>query len=42
MQDLRANFPEYSNLGLVDLNGRVVCDGFNRAQATSIADRLYF
>ena len=42
MQDLRANFPEYSNLGLVDLNGRVVCDGFNRAQATSVGDRLYF
>ena len=42
MRDLRANIPEYSNLGLADLNGRVVCDGFNRTQANSIADRLYF
>lgn len=42
MQDLRGKFPEYSNLGLADLKGRVTCDSFNRTQTLSIADRAYF
>ncbi|MFM9901907.1 MAG: PAS domain S-box protein [Polaromonas sp.] len=42
MQDLRSNFPEYSNLGLADRDGRVMCDSFNRTQIISIADRAYF
>lgn len=42
MQDLRSKFPEYSNLGLADQDGRVICDSVNRTEVLSIADRPYF
>ncbi|MBA4263689.1 MAG: hypothetical protein C0453_01285 [Comamonadaceae bacterium] len=42
MADVQRAFPTYTNLGLIDLEGRIVCSAIPPATGVALADRSYF
>jgi PAS domain S-box-containing protein len=41
-EDLRSNYPIYANIGIVDLQGNIICHANSRIGDFNIADRPYF
>lgn len=42
LADVQRAFPTYTNLGLIDLEGRLVCSAISPAVAPALIDRAYF